>query len=186
MCENQLCSSMGLCIQVMKMSLITIKKLLLLTSENSLDDGEPDHSVGLNILEGSGTSNLSDFTLIQTKSEILTEELPDVSKDTSVMHADVEDIDTTGIKVVSSNQTGEDSILVSQCPAEEDSDNQTNTPATDEASVLEEIAQTPDPYLHNADIAESILNLSLAEPVTENVSGQEGHHLITSSEEVDK
>lgn len=105
------------------------------------------------------------------------------------MYAEVEDIDIdidpTGIKVVSSNLTGEDSILVAQCPAEEDSDNQTNTPATDDASVLEEITQTPDPYLHNADKAELILNLSLAEPVTENVSGQEGHHLITSSEEVE-
>lgn len=47
-------------------------------SENSLDDFETDHSVGRDVLEGSGISNLSDLTLIQTKSEILTEELPDV------------------------------------------------------------------------------------------------------------
>eukprot|EP00063_Salmo_salar_P091765 XP_014066600.1 PREDICTED: melanoma inhibitory activity protein 3-like isoform X4 [Salmo salar] len=163
-------------------------------AENSLDDFETDHSVGQDALEGSGILNLSDSIPIQTKAETLTEELPDVS----VMHAEVEDIDTTGIEVVSSNQKGDDSILVPQSPAEEDSGDrvgmlygQTSMPGTEDASVLEEVTQTPDPHLHDAQdphIAELILNLSLVEPVIvdpviENVSGEEGHHLITSRED---
>ncbi|XP_071238403.1 cTAGE family member 5 isoform X3 [Salvelinus alpinus] len=167
-------------------------------AENNLDDFETDHSVGQDALEGSGIPNLFDSIPIQTKAGTLAEELPDVSEDTSVMHAEVEDIDidTTGIEVVSSNQKGDDSILVPQRPAEEDSGDrvgmlygQTSMPGTEDASVLEEVTQTPDPHLHDAQdprIAELILNLSLVEPVIvdpviENVSGEEGHHLITSS-----
>ncbi|XP_055721214.1 transport and Golgi organization protein 1 homolog isoform X4 [Salvelinus fontinalis] len=167
-------------------------------AENSLDDVETDHSVGQDALEGSGIPNLFDSIPIQTKAGTLTEELPGVSEDTSVMYTEVEDIDidTTGIEVVSSNQKGDDSILVPQRPAEEDSGDrvgmlygQTSMPGTEDASVLEEVTQTPDPHLHDAQdprIAELILNLSLVEPVIvdpviENVSGEEGHHLITSS-----
>ncbi|XP_064881830.1 cTAGE family member 5 isoform X2 [Oncorhynchus nerka] len=167
-------------------------------AENSLNDVETDHSVGQDALEGSGIPNLSDSIPIQTKAETPTEELPNVSEDTSVMHAEVEDIDidTTGIEVVSSNQKGDDSILVPQSPAEEDNRDrvgmlysQTSMPGTEDASVLEEVTQTPDPHLHDTQdphIAELILNLSLVEPVRvdpviENVSGVEIHHLITSS-----
>uniref|UniRef100_A0A4W5MPZ1 MIA SH3 domain ER export factor 2 n=1 Tax=Hucho hucho TaxID=62062 RepID=A0A4W5MPZ1_9TELE len=68
---------------------------------------------------------------------------------------------------------------------------QTSMPGREDASVLEEVTQTPDTHLHDAQdphIAELILNLSLVEPVivdpvNENVSGEEGHHLITSSED---
>ncbi|CAB1335399.1 unnamed protein product [Coregonus sp. 'balchen'] len=169
-------------------------------AENSLDDVETVHSVGRDVLEGSGIPNLSDSIPIQTKAETLTEELPDVSEDTSVMHTEVEDNDivTTGIEVVSSNQKGDDSIQVPQSPAEKDSgdrvgmlNGQTSMPGTEDASVLEEVTQTPDPHLHDAQephIAEPILNLSLVEPVIvdpviENVSGVEGHNLITTSED---
>ncbi|XP_019909675.2 melanoma inhibitory activity protein 2 isoform X3 [Esox lucius] len=150
-------------------------------SELNLGDIDTDHSADPDASECSEIQNLSDSIPIQTKAETLTEQLADISEDTAVMYAEVKDNDTTGTDVTS-YPTVEDSILASQSPTEEDSDNPIKTHGTDGASLLEVI--TLDPYLHDsqeADKAGSNILLPQTEPVTEHLP-EEVYCLMASNE----
>ncbi|KAL0969710.1 hypothetical protein UPYG_G00231200 [Umbra pygmaea] len=155
-------------------------------AEDSLGDIDADQSVGQDNLKSDCKDilNLSDSSPVQTQETMTQDRVP--SQDTALVHAEVEDIGTTGA-VVSSDQTViEDNILVSQILAEEESDNHINTPDTDAPSLLEDIKQTLDLSLHESQeayITEPSHNISQTEPVTEDFSGEEGHGLITANED---